>query len=391
MAASVRRNRAPSTQLRRGRASVASEFGTMRGAASGSGERISQVAPARRPARLRGEQEARERIGAHQRPLARAARACRRAARNRAAGSDGRAPGRERTKPPPWLTLERERTAARGEVAQRRRAALPCQGRSWSLSVGTRERYRWSMHRWSCRWWPDRRAVARRPRCPATAAAPAGPTPESCSSSGELIAPAQTITSRAARRSVGSCRRCTVRARRGARARRSRCASPAPASRTTRFGALHRRVQVGARRRHAPAVAHGDLVEADALLRGAVEVGVARQPGLGAGAQERRRTAGARRATTSADVQRPAGAAPARRAARAVLELAEVRQHVGPAPAGIAAAPAQSSKSARLAAHEDHRVDRARAAEHLAARPVAGAAGERGSGSVRYIQFTRGS
>ena len=73
------------------------------------------------------------------------------------------------------------------------------------------------------------------------------------------------------------------------------------------------------------------------------------------------------------DVERAAGAVPGVGAALVVLGPLEVGQHLGPGPAGVARG-RPVVVVARLAAHVDHGVDRARAAEHLAARLVAAAA-----------------
>ena len=142
--------------------------------------------------------------------------------------------------------------------------------------------------------------------------------------------------------------------------------------------AAHRRPEIGARGRYAAPVANRDLVVPDTFLRFAIEVGVAGNPGFDARAQKRT----AQRMRVGADVRDgdgSSGAAQRALAVRAVLELPEVRQHVAPAPARIAER-FPSVVVLGLAAHEDHGVDRARAAEELAARPVAGPSGERGLG-----------
>ena len=97
-----------------------------------------------------------------------------------------------------------------------------------------------------------------------------------------------------------------------ARAVEERCAWRAHASRRAGWAA-QRRMQIRARRRHAPAVARRDLVEADAFLRRAVEVVVARQAQLAARAQEHV----AQRMHVARDVghrQRPAARRATRRA-----------------------------------------------------------------------------
>ena len=62
-------------------------------------------------------------------------------------------------------------------------------------------------------------------------------------------------------------------------------------------------------------------------------------------------------------------------AVRHVFELLEVGQHVGPTPARVAAALPMLEVFGQ-ATHIDHRVDRARSAQHLAARPIALAPGQ---------------
>jgi hypothetical protein len=81
----------------------------------------------------------------------------------------------------------------------------------------------------------------------------------------------------------------------------------------------------------------------------------------------------AMRAAQVHDVERAAAAVEGVGAALVVLAALEVGQHVGPAPAGIARG-GPGIVVLGLAAHVDHGVDRARAAEHLAARLVAAAA-----------------
>ena len=160
-------------------------------------------------------------------------------------------------------------------------------------------------------------------------------------------------------------------------------------------GAAHRRAQVGARGAHAQPTPHRDLVQAQALGAGAVEAGVARQAELIARAQP----GPAKRVHLGryiAHVQRPLVAAmrvmqrimqqavqrarqkgPGRR--RKTLHAAKAAQRIAPTPARVAlGGPALVIR--RLPAHIDHGVDGARATEHLAARPVAAPAIERGLG-----------
>ncbi len=106
----------------------------------------------------------------------------------------------------------------------------------------------------------------------------AGPTPDSCRSCGELIEPPETITSRPARAVcfVPFCSYSTPTALRPSNKilRRQRIRLDANVL------ALHGRPQEGACGRHAPSVSRRDLVDADALLRGAVEIRIERQPCL---------------------------------------------------------------------------------------------------------------
>ena len=130
-----------------------------------------------------------------------------------------------------------------------------------------------------------------------------------------------------------------------------------------------RLAEIGPRRAPAPPVGGRRLVVADTLLPGAVEVGVGRDAGLDRGGDHR---VAERRAHRVRDVQRPADAVEIVGAALLVLRLLEERQHRIPVPA-FAAALTPVVVIDRSAAHVDHAVDRAGAAEHLAARLVEGA------------------
>ncbi len=149
-----------------------------------------------------------------------------------------------------------------------------------------------------------------------------------------------------------------------------------------------RRPQIGARRRHAQAAMRGDLVDADAFDGLAVEIGIEREAGL---LPRFHPQVGQRmdRALDRVDMQRPAGAVPRAGAERMVLHALVERQHVVPAPAGIAHR-RPVVVVAGLAARIDHGVDRAGAAQHLAAREIVGAVVEAGIGSDWYIQLTVG-
>ncbi len=116
----------------------------------------------------------------------------------------------------------------------------------------------------------------------------------------------------------------------------------------------------GGRGPHPLALRH--LVHPDAVLLAVVEVLVARQPGLDARLDEGMGDAVLR--ALLADGERPARAVERRRAALVVLGLDEVREQVGPAPAGDPPAVVVE----RVAADVDHRVDRGGAAEDAPAR-----------------------
>ena len=132
-----------------------------------------------------------------------------------------------------------------------------------------------------------------------------------------------------------------------------------------------REVRLG--RAEALAVLVGDLVQAHALLVRAVEVVVARKARLDRGLHEHRPEAVGRAQVHH--VQRAARAVELVGAALVVLGLAEVRQHVAPAPTRVAQRGPMVVVGA-VAARVDHRVDGARAAQHLAARLVGAAAVE---------------
>ncbi len=131
-------------------------------------------------------------------------------------------------------------------------------------------------------------------------------------------------------------------------------------------GPLHRRAQIGDRGAAASHPADGQLVVADALLLGAVEIGVGLEPGLLRAGRK-----GVVQFVVRAqirDVERAALPMIIVGAALLVLGAAEIRQHVVIRPADIAEL-APMVEILALAADVDQPVDRARAAEHLAARP----------------------
>ena len=140
------------------------------------------------------------------------------------------------------------------------------------------------------------------------------------------------------------------------------------------IGAFHRRAQEGAGGRHAAAVLRGDLVDADAFLRRAVEVGIEGQAGRPSRLQVEPGE-GVHMGGHVADMDRAAPAAPVVGAGLVVLDRLEEGQQIVIAPAGIAGRRPGIVVGA-LAADPHHRVDRGGAAEQLAARPVVGIAGQ---------------
>ena len=131
-------------------------------------------------------------------------------------------------------------------------------------------------------------------------------------------------------------------------------------------GARPRRFQVGARGAAAPALPGGELVVADTLLGGTVEVLVAGQAGLLGGGD-----VGLAQlvAMTVGNAERAVRAVPLVGAALLTLGTPEVRQDVVVAPALVAELSPMVEILA-LAADVDQAVDRAASAEHLAAWPA---------------------
>ena len=131
------------------------------------------------------------------------------------------------------------------------------------------------------------------------------------------------------------------------------------------IGSAPRLAQIADRGRPAPAVLRRELEIAGALLRRPVEIVVARIARLLRGLDER--LAQRMRLADIGDGERPADAVQRVLAALLVLGAAEVRQHIVEAPAGIAELPPMIVIR-RLAAQIKQAVDRARPAQHLAAR-----------------------
>ena len=131
-------------------------------------------------------------------------------------------------------------------------------------------------------------------------------------------------------------------------------------------GALHRRMQIGHRRRTSLTVLHSQLVVADTFLLLCIDVWVSRDAGLDAGLDH-----GVRHFMICChvrDVERPANGVMLARSAFLVFGLEEVGPHIVPAPA-LAAELAPAVVIGVLAADVEQAVDRGRAAENLAARP----------------------
>ena len=141
-------------------------------------------------------------------------------------------------------------------------------------------------------------------------------------------------------------------------------------------------LEIGDRRRAAPAIADGGLVVARTLLRGAVEVVRRGDARLDTGRDER----GAQRIVDVhvRDREGAAGAVQLAFAALLALCLLEVRQHVREGPADIAEL-APHVVVARLTAYVEQPVDRARAAEDASARPGDIAAAEMRLGACRVL------
>ncbi len=133
------------------------------------------------------------------------------------------------------------------------------------------------------------------------------------------------------------------------------------------IGTPHRRVQIADRGRAAPSLARRGLLIADAFLLLAVEVMVAWETKFHRGVDERI----AQRMVVAGigHRQRAIGAVPVVIAARLMLGAFEVGQYVGGGPAGIAQLTPVVEVFV-LAADVDHAVDRRRATEDAAARPV---------------------
>ena len=139
--------------------------------------------------------------------------------------------------------------------------------------------------------------------------------------------------------------------------------------------AVHHRAQKRIRGGCAQAVANRHLPQAEALFARAVEVvGQAITQALA-----HLQKAAANRVHLVGKVAHPQFAARAvvvGRAPHMVFGFFEIRQHIAPAPAGVARV-APVVKVALLAAHIDHGVERAAATQHLAAWPVRGTVAQR--------------
>ena len=142
------------------------------------------------------------------------------------------------------------------------------------------------------------------------------------------------------------------------------------------------RMQERVRGAAAHPAALGQLEAADALLAGAVEIRVVLVAGLLCGLEQRVNDRMHRAALGYR--HRAADPVVGVLAALVVLRALEVRQHIVVAPAG-AAGSGPGVVVGAVAADVDHRVDRAAAAEHLAAREVQAAVVEPGLGLALEI------
>ena len=127
------------------------------------------------------------------------------------------------------------------------------------------------------------------------------------------------------------------------------------------------RLEVGDGGAPATAIADGRLIIANAFLGGAIEVPIARHAGLYGGLHDGVDDRALEAAI--ADIEGAAGTVKGVGAALVVLGLLEVRENAGVVPSLAAALP-PAIVVGRGAAHVDHAVQRAGAAEHFAARLV---------------------
>ena len=197
------------------------------------------------------------------------------------------------------------------------------------------------------------------------------PTPESCSSCGLLIAPPHSTTWPALTRLAQPNRRySTPTARLPSKTTRSTNALVI----TSRFGLSHHRMQVGAGGRKPAAVADVAVELRETLLPVTVYVIGARVTGLlGRGEERLEQRVGRRTALERKRTVVPAVGVVGR-GGQAVLHPVEVRQAVRVVPVAHAGVRTPALVVHRIAALEDHPVDAAGAAEHLAAGVVDAAA-----------------
>ena len=209
---------------------------------------------------------------------------------------------------------------------------------------------------------PDPGAGPARTSSPASRSSSAGPTPDSRSNFGELMAEAARITSRRARTISTPPLRSTS----TPTARRPSNTTLWAKERTrVEVGALQRGFEVGVGGRPAAALPHRLLHGAEALLLAAVVVPGGLEAGLPAGLDE-----GVIERVlppTAGDVERPVRPPPAHLAFVARLQAQKIGHHVGVGPA-VGALIGPMVVVARMAAHVDHAVDGARPADDLAAR-----------------------
>src|SRR5262245_4507133 len=139
--------------------------------------------------------------------------------------------------------------------------------------------------------------------------------------------------------------------------------------------AIARRLEIGGRRAAAPAGQGRGLVATDAVLAGAIEIGIGRNPRLDAGREHGLDEFVPERLITN--IERAADAVKFAGAALLVFRLLEVGQDARVVPA-LAAPLAPAIIIAGRAPHVDQAVEGAGAAQHLAAGLIGGAVVEAG-------------
>ena len=200
---------------------------------------------------------------------------------------------------------------------------------------------------------------------PSGSSSAALPTPETCSSWGELIAPPQRMTVAGADLRGGPAAVLVLHA--DSPLALEEDPGHERAGHDLEVGAVHHGVEVGPRRRQPPAVPDVAVEGGEALLPVAVDVIGAGVAGLLAGAEERLEE----RVRGRTALEREGAVVPTERVAgigrEAVLHPVEVGQAVRVVPGLHARVGRPALVVQRVPALEDHPVDAARTAEHLAA------------------------